>query len=480
MTRHTLRFSTWLAMAICAGIPAVAGAQAFKLGGSPSKSVPAPTTVPATAPTTTSTTVPAPASAPSVPPDSAPAVAPVVAPGAPDPSAVVAAAPAEVPVAAPATKTPVELAPVDPKKGENPAAMNGAAGDPSTHPTSRPKPGQIAAGPTSNPTPAFGQSYPEPAFNVIDFPPGLFTDGGNYHLNDIRGKTIVLFFFDPNDARMQATVPQRNALRAKFKDKPVVFLGVQGDTIQTARMAASELGLNMPVFADTLGVMANRYRAGLSANKSWAVVMIDGEGKVAHEEMTEASITKTLEKAHFRYKDRQTFEPKLASAMELLEVGEYERAMKAVAVLTTGPDRKTVDSARQFQLMMRSECDVWKAEAEKLAATDPQGAYDLYARIIACFPMTDLARTLADPIRKLEARRDVKNELAARYMYGILGGAISRDERIEKWDAVGYCDEIVRAHPGTPVADKLIAYLDDLGKVKERFQPRKRGNGRPN
>jgi hypothetical protein len=29
-----------------------------------------------------------------------------------------------------------------------------------------------------------------------DFPPGLFTDGNQYHLSDYKGKVVVLYFFE--------------------------------------------------------------------------------------------------------------------------------------------------------------------------------------------------------------------------------------------------------------------------------------------
>jgi hypothetical protein len=30
-----------------------------------------------------------------------------------------------------------------------------------------------------------------------DFPPGAFTDSGSYRLSDLRGKIVVLYFFEP-------------------------------------------------------------------------------------------------------------------------------------------------------------------------------------------------------------------------------------------------------------------------------------------
>ena len=31
---------------------------------------------------------------------------------------------------------------------------------------------------------------------AADFPPGVFTDGGNYSLQSLRGKVVVLYFFE--------------------------------------------------------------------------------------------------------------------------------------------------------------------------------------------------------------------------------------------------------------------------------------------
>ncbi len=464
---------SWLSVCILAAAPLWASAQPFKLGSN-KVLLPIP---PATQPATQAATrpavapeAPAPAADPSKPNDPDKAEKPSTsadpektAPNAPKPDAPKSDAKPELrPILFP------ELKP-DPAKPDAPADPSKPATRPQPIPATGAAPAPAIPA-TSVETPTFAPSKPyvDPGFVLDEFPPGLFSDGGNYRLNDLRGKTIVLFFFDPADARMQATVAQRNATVKKMRDKPVVFFGVQVDTIQRVRSTVYDLGLNMPVFADTLGVMGVRYKAGLTDRKTWSVIVIDGAGKIAHEEMSEASLSKTLDKAAWRYRDRLAVDAKLAPAMDYLEMGDYEHAMKSAASAAVAADKKTVDAVKLFQSMMRADCEQWKADAERLIATDPQAAWDLYARITACFPGSDLAKAVADPMKKLEARKDIRNEIAARYMYDQLGGAVSRNERIEKWDAIDYCDEIVRAHPGTPTADKLVTYLDDLGKVKDR------------
>lgn len=317
-------------------------------------------------------------------------------------------------------------------------------------------------------TPATKPAKGDKVVTLPEFPPGLFTDGNTYRINDLRGKVVVLFFFDAGDERVLATIPHRNALIKKFRDKPVVFLGIENDTIQNARNNARYLGLAMPVFADTLGVMMSRYHVRMNTSVSWNVCIIDPAGKMSHEEMTEASIEKALADAKWKYRDQQTFDPRLSVVLDAFEFGDYERGMKQLTGMAGSADKRVADSARVLMGILRTEAEGLKSKAEAAAVKDPIAAYDCYARIMATCPGSDLARSVLEPMKKLEKHREVKPEVAARDMYKVLCQAIARDESVEKWDAVGYCEEIIRVAPGTPTADKLVSYLEDLGKVRER------------
>src|SRR5688572_6888491 len=85
---------------------------------------------------------------------------------------------------------------------------------------------------------------------VPEFPPGLFTDGGKYRLNDLGGKVVVLLFYVGGDERFAATAAQRAAVVRHFRDRPVAFFGVQAATIERCRADARRLDLPMPIFAD--------------------------------------------------------------------------------------------------------------------------------------------------------------------------------------------------------------------------------------
>src|SRR4051812_14254375 len=65
----------------------------------------------------------------------------------------------------------------------------------------------------------FGQEAP-------DFPPGLFSDGRHYSLSDFRGKVVVLFFYESRCPRCKGSIPERNEVVRRFKDRPVQFFAV--------------------------------------------------------------------------------------------------------------------------------------------------------------------------------------------------------------------------------------------------------------
>src|SRR2546421_9567844 len=59
-----------------------------------------------------------------------------------------------------------------------------------------------------------------------DFPPGAFSDGGQYKISDFEGKLLVLFFFESQCPTCKGTIPSRNAVVDEFKGKPVKFIAV--------------------------------------------------------------------------------------------------------------------------------------------------------------------------------------------------------------------------------------------------------------
>src|SRR5438045_2169477 len=59
-----------------------------------------------------------------------------------------------------------------------------------------------------------------------DFPPGAFSDGNTYRLADLKGKVVVLHFFEPQCPVCRAAAPEKNELVKSLAGQPVKFLAI--------------------------------------------------------------------------------------------------------------------------------------------------------------------------------------------------------------------------------------------------------------
>ena len=63
-------------------------------------------------------------------------------------------------------------------------------------------------------------AQPRVGDSAPDFPVGLFSDGNEYKLSDLRGRAVVLFFYESQCPRCRESIPERNAVMKAFEDRP--------------------------------------------------------------------------------------------------------------------------------------------------------------------------------------------------------------------------------------------------------------------
>jgi peroxiredoxin Q/BCP len=88
------------------------------------------------------------------------------------------------------------------------------------------------------------------------------SEGGHVRLLDLRGKTVVLYFY-PKDSTPGCT---REACdfrdsHTKLKRKGVVVLGVSGDSIASHERFRDKLKLNFPLLSDDGKAVAKKFGA---------------------------------------------------------------------------------------------------------------------------------------------------------------------------------------------------------------------------
>jgi peroxiredoxin len=310
----------------------------------------------------------------------------------------------------------------------------------------------------ASPASAAGQ-YGEQA---PDFPPGVFSDGGHYKLSDFEGKVLVLFFYEQDCPTCRGLIPERNKVVAQFKDKPVKFIAVgAGDSIPDVMSYVRGTRLAMPSFADNMGVMEHRYGQHISLQNIYQFRIIGPDGKIVGYRMEPAEIEKAVAGVKWKYKDAG-YDPKLGNVLDLLEWNQFDRAIPMLKPLTKGKQPVNESAAKLYEAL-KTEAKGWLDEAEKAAkAEDPVKAYDLYARVSACFAGDDLAKTADAALKTLKKTKPVTDELAARALYDQLGVAMSKAAHNRRSDVITFCQGIVKKYPEAPTGKRATDLVKDL------------------
>jgi thioredoxin-dependent peroxiredoxin len=115
------------------------------------------------------------------------------------------------------------------------------------------------------------------------------SEGGEVKLKDLRGKTVVLYFYPKDDTpgcTREACAFRDN--QAVLKKKGVVVLGVSGDSLASHDKFKAKYKLNFPLLSDPDKAVAKKYGAWgekvLYGKKTVGMIrstfVIDGEGFV--------------------------------------------------------------------------------------------------------------------------------------------------------------------------------------------------------
>jgi len=107
---------------------------------------------------------------------------------------------------------------------------------------------------------------------------GMDTSNRALTLSAFKGKIIVLLFWNSNIQDAERILTITSELEKKFRDRPLVIIGVNGDPMEKLRAMQADGSLTWPNFTDPENKLAAEYRIG-----SWPLVyVLDGERKIRY------------------------------------------------------------------------------------------------------------------------------------------------------------------------------------------------------
>ena len=116
-----------------------------------------------------------------------------------------------------------------------------------------------------------------PAFTAKD------TKGNTVSLSDLRGKTVVLYFYPKDDTPgcTKQACSFRDA-QAQYQGKDIVILGVSADDEVSHQAFTQKYNLNFPLLADTDKSLITAFDVDGGGYAKRVTYVIDPNGKITH------------------------------------------------------------------------------------------------------------------------------------------------------------------------------------------------------
>eukprot|EP00752_Nemacystus_decipiens_P016625 g14865.t1 len=307
---------------------------------------------------------------------------------------------------------------------------------------------------------------PASASQAPDFPPGVFTDGKQYSLENLRGQAVVLFFFEQRCPGCAKKLPEYNALFEKYKDKPVTFIGISSKHDSNAVAAyIKRIGLEAPVFVDKISMMEKQYKTNISLQNVFQARVIDANGKIVGFIMDEPTINRALSTASVKRSayDAKDYNEALKPVVELLNNDEHKDAMRGLGRFLRDRDEAIKTSAEALNEAVLAQAQGWVEQADGLVETDPFEARSLYTKASDLFPREPFAKDVRKKIADLRSNPLFKDESAARKMYAKMVAAIDKMKPKQAPELVAYAKQIAEKYPDTPTGQRCAKIADNLG-----------------
>lgn len=296
-----------------------------------------------------------------------------------------------------------------------------------------------------------------------EFPPGTFSDGKSYTLQELRGRAVVLFFYEQNCPRCAGLIPERNDIVEQYRGQPVTFIAIAaGDTANEAKAYLKRTGLDMPIFADKLSLMEKLYGTKISLNNIYQFRVIDPEGNIVGYSMDKQSIDKALAGVKETYAAKDYHEA-LAEVVAALNLGEHKAAVRELGRYLNSRDEAIKASAEGLSAAVVAEAKGWVEQADALVETDPLQAGRLYDRASDVYPREAFGKDARAKLKEVMSLPAVKSETAARKSFAKMIRAIEKMKPEQVPEMIAYAKSIAEEYPDTPTGKRCADLAAKLG-----------------
>ncbi len=295
--------------------------------------------------------------------------------------------------------------------------------------------------------------------------PNAWINSGPLSTSGLKGKGIVLYFFEEDCPKCRAKWPELLAEAKEFEGKPVVFIAVNsGSPRPKIQGYVQQVKLPWPVLLDTSREFEKA--CGLFAEISlqniyqYRYITPDGEiHQAGSGELTEIA-DQAAEGAEWKV-DPRTIPDALKPAWNGIEIGNY-KAVAGTLKKSAGSSKADVkEAAAKLMEVVQAEIDGQIAKVKEAQDADnPYKAFELYSALSDQFSGFELPKEIAALKKDLPKDPKVKAGQAAAKQLEVIRKQLSGGNAAAKAKSMTALEKIVADFPETHLAQQAQTLID--------------------
>jgi peroxiredoxin len=275
----------------------------------------------------------------------------------------------------------------------------------------------------------------------------------------MRGKSIVLYFFEEGCPRCRDKWPSVLAASQQMQGKPVMLVAVNsGNPPATVARYVRENNLTIPVIVDTTRTLEQAASVGtISLQNIYQAATIGPQGTVrpANAQDLLSSLQEAALESSWNV-DPASMPAALMPLWKQIEFGNFTGTGKLVARRLQDRKPEIKQAAETLNAYAKQQIQDRVEQASEATANDNRWlAYQIKQRLNTEFDGYELPETLANELAELEKDETIRNEIEAMKLWNLVVKAMSAGNtstsRINTM-----CNRITAQYPGTQAARQAM------------------------
>jgi thiol-disulfide isomerase/thioredoxin len=310
-------------------------------------------------------------------------------------------------------------------------------------------------------------SAQEASTELLPSDPSMWLNSPPLTTEALRGKGVVLWFFEETCPSCRGKWPGMYQLAKKYEGQPVVFIAVNSGTSPAeVQQYAREVKLPWPIIVDPTRQFEKLWldtEISLQNIHQCELILPTGQKDMGQWNDLDGSVKRALEGAAWKI-DPKTIPAAFMPTWQAVELGNYPAAagMLKKGLVTKNPEVK--EAATRVNVFVQSQIEsATAAAATARQAGDTWKAYQLYSGVSSTFAGYELPTEVATAQKELASDAKVKQQFeAAKLLDGIKKTLATARTDAARKRVISRLEQLASQHPGTDAAQEARRRVDHL------------------